>query len=252
MKKTVKLQNMVLGQGETKICVPITLNEINQSKIDAEYIAEELCECVDMVEVRIDYYSGVKDTQKLTDALKGIKEILNDIPILCTFRSFKEGGEMSVSDEQYEKILMDCITCGEIDLLDLELFTERSLFEHILNAAHDKGIPVVVSSHDFSKTPEKDEIVGRLMLMERLGADIAKIAVMPRDREDVLILLSATSIANTCMDIPVITISMGKTGAISRVSGQLFGSCMTFGVGKKASAPGQIDAKKLKEIMNCL
>ena len=111
---------------------------------------------------------------------------------------------------------------------------------------------MIGSSHDFSNTPAKDEMVSRLMMIEREGADIAKLAVMPKDREDVLALLNACSIAQTCMDIPFIAISMGKLGMISRFSGELLGSCITFGAGTKASAPGQIAAGKLREILELL
>ena len=50
-------------------------------------------------------------------------------------------------------------------------------------------------------------------------------------------------------DTPVISISMGKKGALSRLGGELFGSCVTFGAYDKASAPGQISVEELYEIL---
>ncbi len=112
---------------------------------------------------------------------------------------------------------------------------------------------VVASNHDFEKTPEKDEIVRRLRKMQELGADIPKIAVMPQSRKDVLTLLSATEeMASEYADRPIITMSMSATGLISRLCGECFGSALTFGAVGKASAPGQMNASDLSEILNLI
>jgi len=88
--------------------------------------------------------------------------------------------------------------------------------------------------------------------MEQLGADIAKIAVMPRNSEDVAVLLGVTSEASETMFCPVITMSMGGQGVISRMAGQIFGSAVTFGTVGQASAPGQIPLDRLKEILTLI
>ena len=69
---------------------------------------------------------------------------------------------------------------------------------------------------------------------------------MPNCPEDVLELLSATVWANKTGQAPVITMSMSAMGAVSRVSGQVFGSCVTFGTVGEASAPGQLALEDLK------
>ncbi|MDY5576460.1 MAG: type I 3-dehydroquinate dehydratase [Lachnospiraceae bacterium] len=242
----LQVRNVRIGEGKPKICVPIrTINE-------AEYIAYELGNSVDLAEFRIDYLKEVHDEEQLSSVLDKVHQKLGDIPLLCTLRTANEGGEMNVNDEEYERILNWCIDSQKIDILDVEIFRNEKMFRRVCDRAHQNDISVLASNHDFAKTPEKQEMVSRLMHMERNGADIAKIAVMPQHREDVLELLSATSIAKTCINIPVVTISMGKLGMVSRVAGEVFGSCITFGVGKKASAPGQIDAEKLKEILDIL
>lgn len=248
----IKVGNIKIGVGKPKICVPITATTLKQAVEQAEYIAGDLRADVDFVEFRIDYLKDVKNPKVLAQALDKAKETLHNIPLLCTFRTLKEGGEMMVSDHEYEEILLQCIQSDAVDLIDVEIFRGVELFEKIVCEAHKKDIYVIGSNHDFSKTPAKDEMVSRLMMIEREGADIAKLAVMPKDREDVLALLNACSIARTCMDIPLIAISMGKLGMISRFSGELLGSCITFGSGTKASAPGQIAAGKLREILELL
>ncbi|MCB2355739.1 type I 3-dehydroquinate dehydratase [Clostridium estertheticum] len=50
----------------------------------------------------------------------------------------------------------------------------------------------------------------------------------------------------------MISISMEVKGIISRLSGELFGSALTFAAVKKCSAPGQISAVELRKIMQLL
>ena len=129
------------------------------------------------------------------------------------------------------------------------LFTLRTKDE----GGQKDGITVIGSNHDFEKTPSKDEIVSRLTTMKQHGADIPKIAVMPEDAGDVLTLLKATREFHLAFpEIPVITMSMGTDGMISRIAGEVIGSAVTFGSGVSASAPGQIPAKKLREILEIL
>ena len=88
--------------------------------------------------------------------------------------------------------------------------------------------------------------------MEERGADIAKIAVMPEYKKDLLTLLAATECAAEEMQIPVVTMSMGEIGLLSRLSGEIFGSALTFGTAGAASAPGQMDAVELRKILTLI
>ena len=84
--------------------------------------------------------------------------------------------------------------------------------------------------------------------MQELGADIPKIAVMPRNRRDVLTLLEATEeMASIYADRPIITMSMSGIGSISRLCGEVFGSALTFGSAGQTSAPGQMEVEDLAE-----
>lgn len=110
-----------------------------------------------------------------------------------------------------------------------------------------------MSNHDFHKTPAAQEIVLRLRKMQELGADIPKIALMPQNKTDVLTLLGATlEMQERYADRPIITMSMAKTGVISRLSGEVFGSAATFGAVQKASARGQISVTDLRTVLTIL
>lgn len=156
---------------------------------------------------------------------------------------------MEIDTEAYTKTILAVIDSGLIDLVDVELSRGEETMKTIVAAAHRVGVKVVASRHDFTATPDKNIIISNLCLMQSLGADIVKFAVMPQCERDVLTLLDATlTMKEEHSDTPVITMSMSPTGVISRICGQLVGSCVTFGTAGKASAPGQIPANPVKHV----
>ena len=170
-----------------------------------------------------------------------------------TFRTSKEGGEKAIEDAAYAQLNIKAAQSGYVDLIDVEVFTGDEIVKEIIEGAHAAGVKVVASNHDFFKTPDKDDIIGRLRKMQDLGADIPKIAVMPQNKKDVLTLLAATEeMASEYADRPIITMSMAGTGVISRLCGEVFGSALTFGAAKKASAPGQMGVNDLSTVLELL
>jgi 3-dehydroquinate dehydratase-1 len=112
------------------------------------------------------------------------------------------------------------------------------------------GAKIVISHHDFLETPSSEEIQQLLEEMESTKADIVKLAVMPNAKDDVKRLLGETlSFHIRYPDRLLITISMGELGKISRTEGERVGSCVTFGAGKNASAPGQIPYNLLRDLL---
>ena len=115
------------------------------------------------------------------------------------------------------------------------------------------GVKVVCSSHDFQKTPPRAELVERMLQMQQAGADLPKLAVMPTRRTDVLELLAATAeMADHHPETPVITMSMGALGTVSRLCGEAFGSAMTFANPGTASAPGQVPLDVVDTVLDSL
>lgn len=246
----VEVRGVRIGEGIPKICVPIvgkTRNEILAAAESFESVKK------DVVEWRADWFDGVFDFAQVEAVLKELRQVLGNTPILFTFRTSNEGGEKAIEPSAYAELNKRAAATGLIDLVDVEAFTGDEVVRDIIESAHESGIVVVASNHDFEKTPEKDEIVRRLRKMQELDADIPKIAVMPQSRKDVLTLLSATEeMASEYADRPIITMSMSATGLISRLCGECFGSALTFGAVGKASAPGQMNASDLSEILNLI
>ncbi|MGM9943345.1 MAG: type I 3-dehydroquinate dehydratase, partial [Lysinibacillus sp.] len=182
-----------------------------------------------------------------------LREIFAEELLLFTFRSHKEGGNKEISDAFYVELNQTAIRTKNIDLVDVELFNEEENVKTLVATAKENGVYVIMSNHDFFKTPAKEEIISRLCKMQEYGAHIPKIAVMPTSVADVITLLDATNTMKTeHADRPLITMSMGGTGVISRLAGEVFGSAFTFGAGKEASAPGQIPVEELRTVLNIL
>src|SRR5699024_12226292 len=108
------------------------------------------------------------------------------------------------------------------------------------------------SNHDFRATPPVEEIVGRLEAMQVAGADVAKIAVMPQSAADVVTLIDATQRRHRESAIPLITMSMGTLGALTRIGGGTFGSAATFATLGAAPAPGQLPAAGVRAALDLL
>ena len=206
-----------------------------------------------MVEWRVDWFDDVFTTKKVLETAKALRDVLKDIPVLLTFRTSKEGGEKEISVSDYVALNIAAATGGYVYLIDVVAFTGDDVVKTIIDAAHEAGVKVIASNHDFFKTPEKDEIIRRLRMMQDFGADIPKIAVMPTCKQDVLTLLSATlEMSEKYADRPIITMSMAGTGVVSRLTGETFGSALTFGAASKASAPGQIGVNELKQVLDII
>lgn len=246
----VKIKNVVLGDGVPKICVPII------GKTKEEIIEEALSFAnihVDVAEWRVDWFDDAFNIGKVKDVLMDLLPVLNNIPLLFTFRTSKEGGEKAIEPKAYAELNKAVAVTGLVDMIDVEAFTGDEIVKDIIESAHASGVKVVASNHDFNRTPSKDDIIYRLRKMQDLGADIPKIAVMPKSKLDVLELLEATVImSEKYADRPIITIAMSEMGVVSRLTGEVFGSALTFGSVKKASAPGQIDIKDLHEVLQVI
>ena len=246
----VVVRGVKIGQGIPKICVPI-VGQTREEIVEAGKTMKSAG--ADVVEWRVDWYEEVFDYAKVEETAADLRKALGELPLLFTFRTAKEGGEKAIEKDVYVELNQKAARSGFVDMVDVEAFTGDEAVRAIVETAHEAGVKVVGSNHDFHQTPEQEEIVARLCKMQELGVDIPKIAVMPVCKKDVLTLLSATEEMYTrYANRPIITMSMAGTGVISRLCGEVFGSALTFGAAGKASAPGQMEVEDLKTVLSLL
>ncbi len=248
--KTLYANGVAIGQDMPKIIIPIVDKTAETIKAQAEKLSQL---SFDAVEWRADFFEGLQDPAAVKEVLGFLKEILPQKLLLFTVRTAQEGGAAAVSDITYYQILKDAAATGLPDMIDVEMLKAEDTVIRCVDTCHLYDIAVVGSNHDFQKTPPVPELLRRFDLMRRLQADILKIAVMPQSKADVLSLLQATLEADESIeDRPLITMSMGGKGSVSRMTGELFGSAMTFGSVGTGSAPGQIPLEKLKTALSIL
>ena len=246
----VDIRGCRIGEGRPKVILPIV--ERAEAAI-LEKAAQFSTLQADCVEWRVDHFDDARTPGAVARCLAKLRVILKDKLLLVTFRTQAEGGQVALSPAEYRQFLELVLDTDCADLLDIEFFTAGADLPLLVEQAHTAGVPVVCSSHDFAKTPPRAELVHRMVAMQQAGADLPKLAVMPQSRTDVLELLAATAeMAEHHPETPVITMSMGTLGAVSRLAGEAFGSAMTFANPGQASAPGQVSLDIVNEVLDAL
>jgi 3-dehydroquinate dehydratase I len=240
-------KSKVIGEGtQPLVCTPMVGK--NPKAVLAE-LKKVLKKKPDIIEWRADYFETVADTDAVIAFGNKLKEVAGSLPIIFTIRSVHEGGQkISLSDNEVIELCAEICRKTRIEYVDCELRIQPDLFKKLCKIAHENGSKVVASYHNFDLTPNRDVMIQKLTLMEQNGADVAKVAVMPKSLEDVISLLSATLEAKRKLKIPLITMSMGGMGVISRMVGGVFGSSLSFAVGQSSSAPGQPPIEDLHEV----
>jgi len=191
----------------------------------------------DILELRIDLLKVDART-----ALCDIRE--TGLPVIITNRMKQEGGAWQGSEEERISTLISLLPMA--DAVDIELCARDR--DMIVKKARDTGKTVIISTHDFKKTPASKVMSGIISESVAAGADVAKLAVMPNSLEDVHRILEVTLHA----DAAVCTLAMGEIGRHSRVVAPLYGSVMTYGYVGKATAPGQLRVDELRYILNLI
>lgn len=241
----VQVKDVILGEGMPKICLPVvgkTEEEILKTVEHYESLSNW-----DILEVRLDYYEGLA----FGDSVELLGKIRHETtrPILATIRTRQEGGEADLDDDHYSLALTSIITSHTADMVDIEASHTHGVVLSLCDLCEEHDVVSIISSHNFEETPSNDDMREMLSTMHVLGGDILKLAVMPHDRIDVMRLMKVTTEMSQRINRPLITMSMGDLGKISRISGEITGSVMTFGTAGKASAPGQIALDELYQFL---
>lgn len=247
--ETVNIRNMVLGDGVPKICIPVIAHTYEELERTLPAISLSR---FDLVEFRADFY--FEDDE---EAFYAIRKAVGERPILYTIRTKEEGGEIEISDDEYAA--RSLAAAGMADIVDIQLSRLHAdgrnahLHSDLVDRLHAQGTRVLLSWHDFDRTPKKKEILEIMRKMHEEGCDISKAAVMPHSRMDVLELMSASvEMAEDPDRRPFITMAMGSLGKVTRAACAFTGSCITFGTAGAMSAPGQIDANTLGMVLGVL
>lgn len=237
----IKMKDTVIGEGEVRVCVPIMPKHLNELLDTLKALKEER---FDLLEWRADYYDDGEDYDV---ALNCIHEAFGHKPIIFTYRMADEGGYKDISNTQYMTLCYKAVASGYIDAIDLQ--GKRDVAP-IIEKAKAKGVTVILSFHDFEKTPEKESLLQLMMGFEEKGADLVKVATLANSKQDALRLMDACMEAS--LKCAYIGIAMGDHGKLTRVCSDWFGSAITYAQACGATAPGQLSLREMHEIVNNL
>ena len=209
--KIIDIRGRKLGAETPLICTPLVGKSRERVLSEA---ATVVAKAPDVIEWRVDYFEGIGDTTAVLDTGRALRAAIGDTPLIFTRRSIKEGGEPIAIDDEGVVRLYDAVgASGLVDFLDFEMGNDSGQLRSVRDSARNHGARTIFSYHNFRETPDQEFLVQRFLEAERLGGDVAKVAVMPRDRMDVLTLLVATARADAKARIPLISMSMGPLGA---------------------------------------
>ncbi|MDQ1274465.1 MAG: 3-dehydroquinate dehydratase [Euryarchaeota archaeon] len=206
----------------------------------------------DILEIRLDLLE-IRNLERAAETIRKIKSETG-LPLLITNRSGAEGGKWEGKEEDRIGLLTGLLSFRNgPDAIDIELSASKKERDEVIKAAKDHRKTIIVSFHDFLKTPSFQDMSTALEEMFLAGADIAKLAVMPQSMEDTLNLLRVTlDFKNAGKS--VCTIAMGEQGKHTRVVAPIYGSVLTYASieSDAAAAPGQLPVDEVKKIMEML
>ena len=221
------------------ICVSIAEESLDK----ALEVASGVQGLADLIEVRLD----VLAEPRAEEFIRSINK-----PLLFTCRPEWEGGKYSGSEDERIKILRKALDDGAA-YVDVELRTERSARQELIESARNKGVKSIVSWHDFKTTASKNALESVVQEIYQTGAAIGKLVTMARDYQDVLRVLELQVLAHE-VGLPLCAFCMGEAGMISRVATMKMGGHITYAApdGGQAAAPGQLPVSKLVKIRELL
>lgn len=193
-------------------------------------------EC-DIVELRLDLVGT--DTPRWLEDAQAIEA--RGLPVIVTIRLSEEGGQWKQADEArlplFEKAL------SHLAAVDLEL--RSPLVEQVSGLARQHQRALIVSHHDFEKTPPLDDLRAIMTRAAKYGT-VVKIAASTRSDQDIATL---RALLHEECPVPLCLLGMGPLGAQTRVEFPKLGSCLTYGYLDTPVASGQISARELTQLL---
>ena len=243
--KLIELNGKPLSDGKVPlVCCPLVARTADDLLAEADRVIGRR---PDILEWRVDFFAAIADTQAVRATATRLRKLAGSLPVLFTCRSQREGGEPIALQEDGVVALYEAICRDKtVDFVDFELASQPAKLAAVRQFTRASGVQLVISYHNFQSTPERGALVEKFVQAQRQGGDIAKVAVMPRSMRDVLTLLDATLEASEKAQVPLISMSMGPLGALTRMCGWAFGSALTFAVGASSSAPGQMPVEDVR------
>ena len=218
----------------TKICASIASTAPEDLK---KQIKRAFSYGADFVEIRFDFLM-LADMQEALEIVKGIRN-----RAVFTLRSTQQKGKFTGTTEDRIFSLKQ-LSLSQPMLLDVEL--ETLLDNHELgDFITEQETRILVSWHDFEKTPTNDKLVDVLGQM-RIYSNYVKIATAAQNVHDCLRLLD---LYDDTTELNLISFAMGELGILSRILCTIYGNApFTYAALEEAVAPGQLTVQQMRKL----
>lgn len=213
----------LLTTGVPRVAVPFT------DGTSDEELLEAIGAGLDVAEIRIDLFATTEPAVVLEQVQR-----FGAAPTLATIRSAAEGGGWTGTDA--DRLRLFEVVLPTVDAIDIEL-SSRAILAEVIAAARTAGKPVIVSSHDFARTPPLEDLEGFVADARAAGADFAKVATLAQEPAD-LATLAALTIGHAGDGL--IAVGMGELGPASRIFLPILGSALTYAAGRQHLVSGQL------------
>ena len=133
--------------------------------------------------------------------------------------------------------------------IDVEFESETAFSSEISRLVKGTETDLIISYHDFERTPPLENLEKIYDQCFEMGADLAKIATMIQSKDDIFNLFSLYR-----KEKRKVIIGMGQLGLITRIAAVTLGSEFTFvspATGER-TAPGQVTDNEMKTILRIL
>lgn len=192
----------------------------------------------DLIEHRIDFMEEIENLEKIY--------VESKLPVIATLRSPSNGGHFRGTERSRVNHLFTAIDAGST-MVDIEIETQNSLKEELIEYARRTHCGVVISFHDFTATPDEgklNEIIGR---EKDQGADIGKIVTKAQTIEDCHRVLDLLITAKK-EKFPLISFAMGGVGVFTRIAALCYGAPFMYVSAGNPTGPGQLSLEIMRGI----
>lgn len=217
---------------------PLVVGSVDHIDQLAALESASLPGCCDVLEVRLDGMAGQPaDLDYHLDRLSGL-------PMLFTSRCASQGGIGRLSPAERAQQLLS--VSARASWIDVEIASYQEMAS-VVEEIRAQGVGLILSHHDFDKTPSESEIQGLIDICPE--AEIIKLAFFHHGVQD---LMNCCNILRD-NDHPMAVMGMGKLGPVSRLLYAQHGALLNYGyLGDKPTAPGQWSAEMLKDAIAAL
>lgn len=194
----------------------------------------------------IEWRADVLPQEAILEVAPVIFETFAGHEVIFTLRSRDQGGESDLASRDYVDLIKQVQALYQPDYIDFEYYTHQEVFEELLDFPN-----LILTHYDRRKVP--DNIMEIYSTLTALSPRVVKIALTPRSEQEVLDMMNFNRGFKTLNpDQVYMTEALGPLGRVTRLFGDIFGSCWSSASVGQATSSGQLSLADARQILDIL